>query len=460
MAYILVIDDEANICRSFELYFGEMGHRVSSAPSGERGLEMFDSDRPDAVILDVRLPGRSGLEILEDIRKRDSRIPVVIITGHGTMETAVTAMKNGAFDYLTKPIDLPEARTVIEKALRSRELARELQRLRAEVKMDHGLLTGRTPVMQDLYKKIGAVAGSDASVLIIGESGVGKELVARAIHENSHRRGKPFEPVQCAALPATLLESELYGYEKGAFTGAESSKPGKFAVADGGTIFLDEVGEFPLETQVKLLRFLQERTVEPLGSTKRIKLDVRVIAATNAPLLERIKSGQFREDLFFRMAVVTIVVPPLRDRVDDVPLLVARFLEEAGCADAGVASAVLDGLRAYHWPGNVRELKNAIEHAKVIARGSTILPEHLPDTVRGETPPDGSLEEVVARIIGEIIAAGAAEDLTHEYVMELWEKPFLRAVLKKMGGNKLRAAEILKINRATLRRKLKRLGLD
>ncbi|MHC4664228.1 MAG: sigma-54-dependent transcriptional regulator [Planctomycetota bacterium] len=462
MADILVIDDEANICRSFELYFRDLGHAVVSAPSGERGLEEFKTNPPDAVILDVRLPGRSGLEILGEIRKLDTGVPVIIITGHGTMDTAVTAMQSGAFDYLTKPVDLQKAREIVEKALKSVELSRRLEKLREETahELDSGLLTGRSPVMQELYKRIGAVAGSDASILIVGESGVGKELVARAIHENSPRHGKPFEPVQCAALPATLIESELYGYEKGAFTGADASKPGKFSVADGGTIFLDEVGELPTETQVKLLRFLQEKTVEPLGSTRRIKLDVRVLAATNAPLAERIKTGKFREDLYFRLAVVTIDVPPLRVRMDDIPLLVERFLEENGKADAALTPEALEVLCSYDWPGNVRELRNAVEHAGVLARGTTILPEHLPERVRSGAPDAKALETMLSRLVKRIITESDIEDLTLEKVMVMWEKPVLQAVFEMTRGNKRRTAEILKITRTTLRKKLRRHDIE
>jgi DNA-binding NtrC family response regulator len=318
-------------------------------------------------------------------------------------------------------------------------------------------IVGRSPQMQDVFKKIAAVAGSDASVLLIGESGTGKELLARAVHYNSGRSSGPFEAINCASIPETLLESELFGHEKGSFTGAIRQKPGKFEVAGGGTVFLDEVGEISLAAQVKLLRFLEERKFERVGGTEPVSVDIRIVSATNQNLDERVREGRFREDLYFRLNVVRIDVPPLRDRRDDIPVLVAYFLDLA--RGAGITSEALELLKNHAWPGNVRELRNAIDRGAVLARGTPIRPEHLPESVTSPRPMgESDLEARVRELVEKLIAQGTPGDLYH-MVEARWEKALLRRVLEQTGSNQVKASELLGINRMTLRKKMEQYGL-
>lgn len=456
MALVLIVDDEPSVCWAFERLVRSLGHRGESAPSAEKALERLEVERPDLVLLDLRLPGMSGLEALQCFRDHDRNIPVVLITAHGSFDAAVEAMKSGAFDYLTKPVDLAQAEHVIARALERRQLSQEVEKLRAAVRERSSVqtLVGQSACMQEVFKKIGTVCSSDATVLVTGESGTGKELVARAIHSRSGRATGPFEPVHCASLPESLLESELFGHERGAFTGALAQKAGRLARAHGGTVFLDEIGEIPPGAQVKLLRFLEDKTIQRLGGGDPIRLDVRLIAATNADLGAKVAARQYREDLYYRLNVLTIRLPALRERREDLPLLVAHFLEQEGASGITVSQEAMDLLCRYGWPGNVRELRNAIVHALVVCRGRTILPEHLPLAL---LPAARASRELVRKLLDEMLTAssGATQDLFSR-ALEMWEKPFLEAVLERCRGNLSEASRLLGINRATLRKRLQK----
>ncbi len=456
MATVLVIDDEQSIIWAFERFITTLGHRCLSAATAEQGIEIARRDKPDLIVVDVKLPGMDGLSALEQIRKHDPLARVIVVTAHGSLDTALRATKLGAVEYLAKPIDLVRARKLIEGALAAAPANREVEKLRGEVGGFRQII-GKTPAMQEVFKKIAAVCDSDATVLLIGESGTGKELLARAVHYNSRRANGPFEAINCSSIPETLLESELYGHERGAFTGAVRQKSGKFEIASGGTAFLDEIGDLSPAAQVKLLRFLEERKFSRVGGTEHIPVDVRIIAATNQNLDRRIREGKFREDLFFRLNVVRIDLPPLRERRDDVPLLVAHFVEQTGAA--GVTDAALDILRAYSWPGNVRELKNAIERGAVLARGKTVQPEHLPESVlRPAAPAENDLDARLAQVV-EQLAAGAPKGDLFRHVEAKWERALLKRTLDSVGGNQVKASELLGINRVTLRKKIAEYGL-
>jgi two-component system NtrC family response regulator len=457
MATVLVIDDEQSIIWALDRFLTTLGHRVLTAPTAERGLEIAAAEKPDLVICDVKLPGMDGLAALEELKRRDPAARVVVITAHGGFETAVKATKLGAVEYLTKPIDLMKARKVLEDALRAAPASREIEKLRADGSVAG--IVGKTAAMQELFQRIAAVCDSDANVLLVGDSGSGKELLARAIHSNGRRASGPFEPINCGSIPEPLLESELYGHEKGAFTGAIRRKPGKFETAHGGTAFLDEVGELSAAMQVKLLRFLEDRSFTRVGGTEQLAVDVRIVSATNQDLETRVGEGRFREDLYFRLNVVKIAVPALRDRRDDIPLLVAHFVER--CGAKGVSDEALEILKNHAWPGNVRELKNAIERGAVLARGRIIQPDHLPDSVLRPRPfgrPD--LDGRIGELVDEAIAAPDAPPgglLRH--VEAKWERALLRRALERCGGNQVKASELLGINRMTLRRKIELYGL-
>jgi two-component system nitrogen regulation response regulator GlnG len=385
------------------------------------------------------------------------------------MDTAIQAMQRGAYDYLAKPFDLDEVLLVAERALAAGRLKQEVVRLKGGLQevWEFGALIGRHPRMQDVYKTIGRIAGSDVTVLLRGESGTGKELVARAIHHYSRRAGRPFVAVSCAAIPGTLLESELFGHERGAFTDAKERKLGKLELAHGGTFYLDEIGDMPLELQVKLLRALQERTIERVGGGDTIRIDVRVLAATNRDLETLMKEGKFRDDLYYRLNVVTLNLPPLRERRRDIPLLVEHFLAKHGpdLGERGVAPEALDRLVGHDWPGNVRELENVVQRAIVMASNGVIAPEHLPIgpvSAAASVAVDATLEEIIERKLIECVR-GLREHANanlYELMMGLVEKPLLRAVLRETAGNQVRAAHILGINRNTLRKKLTEHGID
>ena len=475
---ILVVDDEASICWAFGQLLRPEGYTVLIAASAEEGLELAAKELPDLVILDVRLPGISGLEALPRFKEINPELPILVMTAHGTMETAIEATRRGAYNYLTKPIHNDEVLHQIRTAFERSTLSREIARLRRELDGVHSLesLVGKSPAMQEVYKKIGAVAGSSSSVLIQGESGTGKELVAKAIHNYSDRADKPFIALNCAAMPEALLESELYGHVRGAFTGAIRDKAGKAEVAEGGTLFLDEIGEMPLSIQAKLLRFIEQKRFERVGSTDSVEVDVRILAATNLDLRVQIKKQLFREDLYYRLNVVSIELPALRLRKDDIPFLVVRFLSrpEDGKSTAAKGSGrppeishdAMKMLERYDWPGNVRELKNAIEHAVILSRGATILPEHIPphilQSLRGEDPGQGiGLEDFVRQRTHRALdqAEGKEEGNAYMEVVTEIERTILDATLKRVAGNQVKASKLLGIHRTTLRKKIEDFGL-
>jgi len=410
-----------------------------------------------------------GLTVLAKLRELAGDAHVIVMTAHGTMETAIQAMQRGAYDYLAKPFDLDEVLLLAERALAAGRLTQEVARLKTGLQevWEFGALIGRHPRMQEVYKTIGRIAASDVTVLLRGESGTGKELVARAIHHYSRRAGRPFVAVSSAAIPGTLLESELFGHERGAFTDAKERKLGKLELAHGGTLFLDEIGDMPPELQTKLLRALQERTIERVGGHESLRIDVRVLAATNRDLETMMREGRFREDLFYRLNVVTVTLPPLRERRRDVPLLVehllAKYATELG--ERGVAPEALDRLVGHDWPGNVRELENVVQRAMVMATSGVILPEHLPIgpvSAAASVAIDATLEEIIERKLLECVR-GLREHASanlYDLMVGLVEKPLLRAVLRETGGNQVRAAQILGINRNTLRKKLTEHGIE
>ena len=487
MSRILIVDDEEGVCFAFEKFLKGEGHQPVACSTAEKALSLIKSEQPDLVITDIRLPGISGLDLLKRVKKEHPEISVIVVTAYSTMSTAVEAMKTGAYEYLVKPINLDEAKIHIDRALESRHLANELRMLRQELARFYDenakpgsvplvpagagtataaeppVIIGKSQAMQDVFKKIGSVSISDVSVLIRGESGTGKELVARAIHANSPRKNGPFEPINCASLPETLLESELYGHEEGAFTGAVRQKAGKFEIADGGTVFLDEIGDVPPTIQVKLLRFLEDKIFTRVGGTEHLNADVRIIAATNRDLEARMRESAFREDLFYRLSVFNIYLPPLRERPEDIPLLVAHFLE--GLPDAEIDKHTLDVLKNWRWPGNVRELRNAIEHAIVLARGKTILPEHLPGSVMwkeeaAETPAlDAEPRSLATALFDRQSKNPALEGRLYEELMDVWERPLIERALELYNGNQVQVARLLGIHRTTLRKKMQKFGL-
>jgi two-component system, NtrC family, nitrogen regulation response regulator GlnG len=466
---ILIADDEDALRWVLEKGLRQAGYEVTSVKDGAAAIRAVELAPYDLVFLDVRMPGVDGLAALARMRELRADACVVVMTAHGTMETAIQAMQRGAYDYLTKPFDLDEVLLLAERALAAGRLTQEVARLRSGLQevREFSALIGRHPRMQDVYKTIGRIAGTDVTVLLGGESGTGKELVARAIHHYSRRAGRPFVAVSCAAIPGTLLESEMFGHERGAFTDAKERRLGRFELAHGGTLYLDEIGDMPLELQTKLLRALQERTIERLGGHESIRIDVRVLAATNRDLEALMREGKFREDLYYRLNVVTLNLPPLRERRRDIPLLVEHFLAKYATelGECGVAPDALDRLVGHDWPGNVRELENVVQRAMVMATSGVVLPEHLPIgpvSAAASVAVDASLEEIIERKLIECVRglrdhAGAN---LYDLMIGLVEKPLLRAVLRETGGNQVRAAQILGINRNTLRKKLTEHGID
>jgi two-component system nitrogen regulation response regulator GlnG len=466
---ILIADDEDGLRWVLEKGFRGAGYQVTAVKDGTAALRELDGQPFDLALLDVRMPGTDGLTLLGQFRVRCPDTQAIVMTAHGTMETAIQAMQQGAYDYLAKPFDLDEALLVAERALSARRLSQEAASLRTGLRevWEFGALVGRHPTMQHVYKTIGRVAASDVTVLLRGESGTGKEVVARALHHYSRRAGRPFVGVSAAAIPLTLLESELFGHEKGAFTDAKERRLGKLELAHGGSIFFDEIGDMPSELQVKLLRALQERAFERVGGHELIRMDVRVLAATHRDLEAMMKAGRFREDLFYRLNVVSIALPALRERRGDIPLLAEHFLAKYGEAmgERVIAPEAMDRLVGHDWPGNVRELENVIQRAMVMAQAGAILPEHLPI---GPVPAaagvraDASLDEVIERRMHECVRGlrGHAAANLHALMVGLVERPLLRAVMRETRGNQVRAAQLLGINRNTLRKKLREHGID
>jgi len=468
---VLVADDEPNLRRVLSAQLSRDGFDVHVAEDGEQALKVLADHHIDVVITDLRMPKLDGMELLKRIVADYADVPVIMITAHGTVHTAVEALKVGAFDYVTKPFDRAEFQSVVAKAARSRELAGQLYLGGAEERGRFRLI-GQSAVMQDVYQLIDRVADTPSTVLITGESGTGKELIARALHEHSSRKERAFIRVNCAALPPELIESELFGYEKGAFTGAVTSKPGRFELADGGSLFLDEIGEIPANMQVKLLRAIQESEFERVGGVKTISVDVRLIAATNRNLTEEIAAGRFREDLYYRLNVVNVHLPPLRERKSDIPLLIEHFLGRFNTRlkknVQGVEPAAMELLINHAWRGNIRELENAIERCVLFCDGDMIRASDLPseqrDQVRPRSPasvPELSLpptETVPADLTESISDEGGLKEAVREATQRVERELILRA-LQQTGNNVTHTARLLKISRKSLQIKMKELGL-
>jgi nitrogen regulation protein NR(I) len=466
MPVLLVIDDEPAILHAFRRGFQQSDVTVLTAASGAEGLTMVTQYDPDVVLLDLALPDLSGLDVFRRIHQRHAKIPVIFITGHGTTDTAIEAMKLGAFDYLLKPLELAHLRELVGRACAISRLMRVPAVTEDEpIQEPADVLVGRCPAMQDVYKAIGRVAPQDVTVLIRGETGTGKELVARAIYHHSRRATAPFLAVNCAAIPETLLESELFGHERGAFTGAERKRIGKFEQCSGGTLFLDEIGDMTPLTQAKILRVLQAQQFERVGGNETIQTDVRIIAATNRDLEHLIAEEQFRSDLYYRLSVFPIVLPPLRERGDDLPLLVHHFLKQLGPALGKevqeVAAETLDVLRQYAWPGNVRELQSLLKQALLHATGPVLLPDFLPAALRTpkDSPPaaPGMPFPDWERFLTDRLHAGSTE--LYAEALTAMERQLLTLVLRHTGGNQLQAAQLLGITRNSLRHKLRALGI-
>ncbi len=468
MSTVLVIDDEGDIHYSFQRNFSTVGWNLLFASSGEEGLKVIAKQSPSVVVMDVRMAGMDGLETLKQIRQSYAHLPVIIMTAHGTTQTAIEAMKYGAFDYLIKPFDVERMQQVINQALKASHDMREkvsYQPLLQSEEYDEGII-GKTEAMQKVYKLIGQVSGSDVPVMITGETGTGKELVARAIVQHSLRTNQPFLAINCAAIPENLLESELFGHEKGAFTGATERRIGKFEQCDKGTLFLDEIGEMPMATQAKLLRVLQEGELVRLGSNQTIQVNVRFIAATNQELEKSVAAKTFREDLYYRLNVVRIHLPPLRERTEDIPLLVEYFLKRLskrkGSPPPSITRDVLDAIAAHRWPGNVRELQNIIERAFVVCKANTITSKDLfQDAAPSDKPPAPSLAAPSEHPLDDALDM-LFEEARRDPKLKLlpWcERMLITRALSKTHGNQVQAANMLGITRATLRKRVEKFGI-
>jgi len=462
---ILIVDDDKSVRYSLKRMM-EGDFSILTAQNGDEALNQFKENRPDLVIMDIRMPGRNGIDVLKEMKSIDPKSLVIIMTAYGTTETAIEAMKYGAFDYILKPFPIPQMKGLIEKALSLRKLMKQ-EVTYASLEAGEGdgeQIIGSSGKMQEIYKIIGQVAPSDVTVLLRGESGTGKELLARAIYHHSLRANQPFLPVNCAAIPDTLLESELFGHEKGAFTGATSRRIGKLEQCQGGTIFLDEIGDMSLSTQAKLLRVLQDRTFERLGGIETIKVDLRFVIATNQDLEEAISTGKFREDLYYRLNVVSIQIPPLRERKEDIADLVSYFLKkfnrELKKKIVGITPAAMGKITIYAWPGNVRQLENVLKRATVLCQGEWILEDQLllekgwepsfaKATERGAKPIEGLLD-----ILFEELSKGSS--VQQEDIISTIERGFILRALQKTKGNQVQAAQLLGINRSTLRGKMDR----
>ena len=444
---ILVVEDEEKLRRVIELQLKGAGHNVELAGAAEEGLRLAGG--ADVILTDLRLPGMDGLELLASLRRQNSTTPVIVMTAFGSIETAVEAMKAGAVDFLPKPFSLDHLMTVVNKALELRSLRHENQKLREELgqRYQFDSIVGRSPAMREIFATIHRVAPTRATVLLAGESGVGKDLIARAIHHNSPRTDRPFVKINCTALPENLMESELFGYEKGAFTGANTSKPGKFEQADTGTVFLDEIGDVPPATQVKLLRILQDREFERLGSNKTRHIDVRVLAATNVDLRAALEQGRFREDLYYRLNVLPIDIPSLRERKEDIPFLVEHFIKklakDLGSPVQSISEGALQRLKEYHWPGNVRELENVIERSLVLSSNPVL-----------------QAEDIKLDLAPRSRSQNADNFLPEGVSLEEHEQQLIREALKRANGNKSQAARLLGLTRNALRYRLSQMGLE
>jgi len=447
---VLVVEDEEKLRRVIQLELESNAYEVDGAPSAEQALPLATVS--DLIITDLRLPGMDGLQFISELHARGIGVPVIVMTAHGSVEAAVSAMKLGAADFLQKPFSLEHLTTVVQKVMSVQALHNENQRLREQLDQRYQFdnIIGRSPAMREIFHTVERVAPTRATVLIAGESGVGKDMIARAIHQHSPRKNHPFVKINCTALPENLMESELFGYEKGAFTGATTSKPGKFEQADKGTTFLDEIGDVPPNIQVKLLRILQERQFERLGSNVTRNVDVRVVAATNVDLRAALEQGRFREDLYYRLNVVPISVPPLRERKEDIPFLAMYFVRklapDLGSVVKEISPAAMDRLVAHPWPGNVRELENTIERSLVLASGEVL---DAAD-VRIEAPRNNTA----------VTSTQQAPLLPQGETLEHWEQLMIREALRRANGNKSQAARMLGLTRNALRYRLSQMGLD
>ena len=451
MANILIVEDEPRMRRLLEISLGEDGHSVHAAGDAEGGLLHLRKESVDLVVTDLKLPGMNGLEFLQEGKRLNPALPFIVMTAYGSVETAVDAMKAGASDYVLKPFTMAEMKLVINKELDVQQVRDENRRLKEALAKRYHFqnIVGRSKKMQEVLALVERVAPTNSTVLIGGESGVGKDLIARAIHQNSRRSAGPFIKINSTAIPDTLFESELFGFERGAFTGALASKPGKFELADKGTLFLDEIGDVPAAIQVKLLRVLQEREFERLGGTKTLKVDIRMIAATNRDLRAALEEGTFREDLYYRLNVVPIDIPPLREHKEDIPELVdyflARFAADNEKEIEGITPAAVSALMEYHWPGNVRQLENSVERAVALSSGRVIDVKdiHL-DTTAGK---------------GGGASASADHFLPEGMTLEQWEDNMIKEALRRANGNKSQAARLLGLSRNALRYRLSKLGV-
>lgn len=447
---ILVVDDEESLRRVMQVHLQRQGYATKTAANGEQALQLMEASDFQLVLTDLRMGEMSGLKLLREIRKRHAGTAVIILTAFGTIESAVEAMQAGAYHYVTKPVQLPELSLMVDRALEHTRLVEEVQRLRASLDARYGFeaIIGRSSALLSVLDMAARAAQSDATVLIEGETGTGKELLARAIHQNSLRKGRPFQTINCGAIPKDLIESELFGYRKGAFTGALEHKKGKIEVADSGTLFLDEIGELPLSLQVKLLRLIQQGEMEKLGSLEQTKVDVRVIAATHRDLRRMMTSGEFREDLYYRLAVIPMTLPSLRDRSEDIPDLVKHFFEankrKLGRVDLTMPTALYSYFTRYAWPGNIRELENVLERIVVLSRGPEVSLADLPDFLRREKTGVGALQL----------------DLPPEGIsLDLLEKELIERALERFEGNQTRAAQYLDLTRKTLVYRMEKHGL-
>jgi nitrogen regulation protein NR(I) len=459
MSKILVIDDDEQLRKSFVKLLAEEGYSVKSTSSGEAGLTLIQTEVPDLVVLDMRLPGMNGLGTFEAIHEMEPKLPVIMMTAYGTTETAIEATKMGAFDYILKPFDVPNMLTVIAQALEAGHFMRSPVNMDAVPNGTSGeAIIGRSPAMQDVYKAIGRVSSTEATVLVRGESGTGKELVARAIYQHSLRANRPFHVINCVAIPETLLESELFGYEKGAFTGAAHRRVGKIEQANGGTVLLDEIGDMPFSVQGKILRLLQERKIERLGGRETLPVNVRIIASTNRDLEAAISEGRFREDLYYRLKVVTIWLPPLRERNEDIPLLIdhymSRYAAELRVDNPGISKEAKEASIRHEWPGNVRELANTIHKALIFNRGVPIQPEDIAQAVSVKEGTVNQAEDQPIRDWAREVLSDRSQDNTFDSSMDRVAGILISEALNLTSGNRSQAAKLLGLSRPTLHSKI------
>jgi DNA-binding NtrC family response regulator len=463
---ILIVDDEESVRYSFKRFLSGHPYHVNTASTGVEAIQKFRANKYDLVILDLRLPDMSGLEVFKQLKTIDPRIIALIITAHGTTETAIEATKMGAYDYILKPFDVPVMKALIEESINCSRLMHTQVTLEpdAEEEQAGDRMIGSNSLMQDLYKMIGRVTGSDVNILLRGESGTGKELVARAIYQHSSRACQPFIAVNCAAIPEPLLESELFGYEKGAFTGANRRKIGKFEQANNGTIFLDEIGDMTLSTQSKILRVLQEGRFEHLGGEESIRVNVRIIAATNRNLEKAIEEGHFREDLYYRIKVVTITLPPLRLRLNDIPDLANYFViknrTSMGKSQISLSPEALSAMQTYHWPGNVRELENIIKRAIVLSKSNLISADLIIEEFQKNERPSEKLSPSEVPVMNFKNKIEMLSGRLYQEVISETEKTLITQILRQTRGNRVQAAKILGISRVTLNKRIQELAIE